>query len=222
MYTSTCNCECIFHVIRLARLLHYHLNVHNFICSVSFSSLLVNWKPQVSLYCELDFNKQKKKKKKKKKECSTFTRHCWSQFLQLSYPISHRCAAIWCHSITSKISWNSNIYFWPIWDPQNLNWRRFVRIDLVCHSFIICFLCEFYVFELSSYMGHHWCRPPIIMGEDGVLPRSRRVPYEAACSAVQITTEPCMSTSTRERSANIWSNILRLRMHEAICFTNLT
>ena len=59
MYTSTCNCECIFHVIRQARLLHHHLNVHNSICSVSLSSLLVNWKPQLSLYCELDFNKQK-------------------------------------------------------------------------------------------------------------------------------------------------------------------
>ena len=36
---STCNCECIYHVIRQARLLHHHLNVMYIIPSVLFHFL---------------------------------------------------------------------------------------------------------------------------------------------------------------------------------------
>ena len=75
----TCNCECIFHVIRQAKLLHHHLNVHNSICSVSLSSPLVNWKPQVSLYCELDFNKQKINKKMNYANWPCLVRYTWQE-----------------------------------------------------------------------------------------------------------------------------------------------
>ena len=89
-------------------------------------------------------------------------------------------------------------------------------MSLLYYLFLARILC---LWSSFCYMGHHRCRPPVITdstGEDTVLPQSRTVPHEMAC------TEPCMSTSTHDRSANIWPNILRLRMHEAMYVSQIS
>ena len=64
----------------------------------------------------------------------------------------------------------------------------------LCHSFIICFLCEFYVFEVAIYGS------PSVLATHNYGLNGGRTPV-------------CMSTSTHDRSANIWPNTLKLYMH---------
>ena len=65
-------------------------------------------------------------------------------------------------------------------------------------------------------MGHHRCRPPVITDSTGGGRHPALVTYGPSRSGLYQCMEPCMSTSTCDRSANIWPNILKLHMHEYV------
>ena len=65
-------------------------------------------------------------------------------------------------------------------------------------------------------MGHHRCRPPVITDSTEGGRHPALVTSGPSRSGLYQCMEPCMSTSTCDRSANIWPNILKLHMHEYV------
>ena len=56
-------------------------------------------------------------------------------------------------------------------------------------------------------MDHHQCQPPVITDSTGGGRRPPPVTYGPSRSGLYQCMEPCMSTSTHDRSANIWRQL---------------